>query len=337
MESVEDALTPTHHIFLNTVRQMFSLPEFLIPYVWAEAQFRSNNYQMSANSQLEHMFTDTLSTFIRSTRSKCILTTGLRGNKDDYCFNDLDLSHKEAQNLRACLTFFWTAGQGDDFKDPLVDTSNFDHTIVLVYTPDPPLGHLALPVLDSAKSQGVISAKARPLTPKSFDMPSHNKPETRVVAGNFNDNRSIFTALQVWTKDEFAEVTLSSVISLFRDDFINSDLLLVTPTSKQMKQVRDLSGMQLRLDFAYKDDKVPSGIYLLPAQWLRNLPVESNNRAHYVSYEATLNLVNQAMESGLRIPMPYWPLHYLVPDRSDFFEQMRMKYTQVMRAHTSRF
>ena len=337
MASVDEVLTPNHRAFLHVVRKMFSEPDYLIPYVWAQEQFRGNNYQMSANSQLEHMFEDTLSTFIQHRARDCNLTTGDRADKADYRFNELELSHKEAKSLTACLTFFWEPGTGEKHKVPIVETADFDHPVVLVYTPVKPRGQLTVPGANESQTRKSLSIEVRPLSAISFKMASQGSPQTRVVVGYFNENRSTFTIVKSWTKDKFEKVKLPAALNLLHDKLSNSDFLLITPKQKEGQQLESLLETQDLCELEYRDLEPPSGTYLLPVEWLRGLPVESNNKAHYATKEATLDLVRKANESGLRVPLPFWPSYYLVPERTDLFEQMQVKYRQVIRSLPPRF
>jgi hypothetical protein len=48
------------------------------------------------------------------------------------------------------------------------------------------------------------------------------------------------------------------------------------------------------------------GTYLIPKESLKDVPVTTNNRAVLIDKKLISNLMDQALNSGLFIPMPTW-------------------------------
>lgn len=323
-----------YRALLDLVRQMLSHVEYLVPFVWAQRQFREDNYQMSANSQLEAMFHDTFSTFLQWQASHVDFERNRGPEKWDYRVDGLQLSHKESKDLNLCLTFNWDSGTLiDGVWKPNFAIQSFAHPIVLVYTPATAASELRIRNPQTLfPNEETRIGQTRQLTHKSLGMSSQSKEQTRVLAGHLDPERTTFTAAAIWRKAEWLGLTLPTMLQRIGDDILNSELLLVTPTHATLRSIKDFEDVEVPFDFGFSDTVLPSGIYVLPEEWLIDLPVAANNRAHFVTEEKTRELIGRSLQEGLRVPLPLWPGQYLVQERTDLFQEMQRKYRALVHA-----
>jgi hypothetical protein len=326
-----------YRLFLDLLRQMLSEPDYLIPLVWAQRQFREDNYQMSSNSQLESMFHDTFSTFLQWRNSQVRFLKNKGPEKWDYKVDDLYLSHKESKGLSLCLTFNWDSGtliSGEYVPD--FNVGRFEHPIILVYTPKTAQSELLIPKIGSTSlGNNTQVIKVRQMTAQSLNMKSQSKPDTQVLAGHVDAQRTKFTCSAIWSRAHwFKDFTLPALMQQFGDDILSSELFLATPSANTVRAIGGFNNLNLPGEFDLSDVEPPSGIYLLPEEWLTDLPVEANNRAHFVTSDKTRELIERAIAAGLRIPLPMWPSHYLVEERTDLFQEMQRKYHNLIRARS---
>ena len=79
---------------------MLARPDFLIPIVAAERQFREHYYGLNSAALLQDLFFDALGNYLRQTEPDAVLLRPPTGQKGwDYTFNGLNVSHKVSQTV----------------------------------------------------------------------------------------------------------------------------------------------------------------------------------------------------------------------------------------------
>ena len=83
------------HSFVETVGRMLSRPDFLLPLVAAQHQYRAWHYGLTSAALLEDVFADALSFYVRRFEPEHELSRSARGATGvDYSWDGEAISHK---------------------------------------------------------------------------------------------------------------------------------------------------------------------------------------------------------------------------------------------------
>jgi len=117
-------VTDAERAVISSIRGLLARPDFLIPIVAAERQFRDHYYGLNSAALLEDLFFDAFGNFLRQTRPAARLVRPPTGQKGwDYEFDGLKLSHKVGQSISE-IAALWDATRLDltswTFDQPIV-------------------------------------------------------------------------------------------------------------------------------------------------------------------------------------------------------------------------
>jgi hypothetical protein len=313
------ATTAEEHGVIAAIAGMLARPDFLIPIVAAERQFREHYYGLNSAALLEDLFFDALGNHLRQTEPDAVLLRPPTGQKGwDYTFNGLNVSHKVSQKLDV-IAAIWDATKIGvtqwSFDDPIVYvlSGNSPATSVLVEVDGQlPLAcraasDLGKPFLADGRALLVVDWPAGSRVPRVLDL-------VETVAGQQTSNALPFS--RVWRH----------VAEHIRGGGAANEIdVLVTnsrPGPITLEAIRS-SGLPTAADVS-----VPyrGGVYLLPRALLQNLAVTSNNRAVLIPKPTIQTLLTQSRELGLSTPLPLWYTVYAQERPPDMYSAQRAEY-----------
>lgn len=303
-------------LFVSLVRDMFTRPEYLFPYVWAQRQYRSDSYQMASAGQLEDLFYDTFGTFLRQEALGKTWDRRVGKEKWDFQFENTGISHKEG--LTPIVTAFWTAGKGDGYRTPTHPTWNFEHAITFTYTP---LNvRMNAFILDTGKDQKI---KVRELNHKTIET---CKQESLIGLGQF-DEQSLWIT-QTWTLKQWSEFTIHEVRRILAGrSLLEFDFWILDPVESLQKIIQES-----QKEFEVKIPEVPllPGIYFLEKHLLQGVHLMSNNRAHMVSSGELVRAMSASVESGSFVRLPLWPAIYADTRPANLYAIQRRQFDEMI-------
>jgi hypothetical protein len=313
--------------FMHMAIEMLGRDEFLFPYLWAQRQYRDDQYQMASAAQLEDLFFDTLGAFVRQHVPGEVFDRRQGKEPWDYAFAGLRLSHKEGKT--PSLTAIWQPGLGQGNKEPLYETWNFQHPVVFVYTPK---------TVKCSWRSGIPIHNSEPKELTGFCMPvSH---DALALKSNANamvlfaslEGRSL-TANRMWTMQEWQQLSVHDLRALVgspRQSF----------TDFWLDQTRKTTGLgslprhdvQFPVTLALQTQPLMPGLYLLTPRELSDLPLESNNKAHYIPRKTLQPAMEAARTAGRFIPLPLWTMEFADVTPPNLYAQQRKRYDEFMAA-----
>lgn len=313
------ATTAEEHGVIAAIAGMLARPDFLIPIVAAERQFREHYYGLNSAALLEDLFFDALGNHLRQTEPDAVLRRPPTGQKGwDYTFNGLNVSHKVSHKLDA-IAAIWDATKIGvtqwSFDDPIVYvlSGNSPATSVLVEVDGQlPLAcravsDLGKPFLADGRALLVVEWPTGSRVPRVLDL-------VETVAGQQTSNVLPFS--RVWR--HVAEHVRGGGAANEIDVLVTNS----RPGPITLEAIRS-SGLP-----ASADVSVPyrGGVYLLPRALLQNLAVTSNNRAVLIPKPTIQRLLTQSRELGLSTPLPLWYTVYAQERPPDMYSAQRAEY-----------
>ena len=306
---------------------MLAREEFLLPYMWAQRQYRDDLYQMGSAAQLEDLFFDTLGAFTMQMAPG--QDFGRRQGKEpwDYHFAGVELSHKEG--ITPSFTAVWQPGTGPTNNVPVYATWDYAHAITFVYTP------LSVTAKWSAQVPLTIGAsKSRTgsvtyLNHKTLDLSTLQN--ATVLLGSI-ENRTL-TVERGWPLDEWRALTIHDVRALVGQTRLLDAGFWLDKTTRQ----GGLAGIPLEevvFPLALELEEAPEmpGLFVFQKEDLQGVPLESNNKAHYVGRTTTLQLMETARAAGRYIPLPMWPLVFSDVTPPNLYKIQRAQYDNLFAA-----
>jgi hypothetical protein len=76
------------------------------------------------------------------------------------------------------------------------------------------------------------------------------------------------------------------------------------------------------------------GLYVFPPAELANVPLSSNNKAHFVPKSEVERLMREAFAKDRFVPLPMWPMEFADVTPPNLYAQQRRRYDQFMAART---
>jgi hypothetical protein len=313
------ATTAEEHGVIGAIAGMLARPDFLIPIVAAERQFREHYYGLNSAALLEDLFFDALGNYLRQTEPDAVLLRPPTGQKGwDYTFNGLNVSHKVSQKVDVIAAIWDATLKGItqwSFNDPIVYvlSGNNPATSVLVEVDGQlPLAcravsDLGKPFLADGRALLVVEWPAGSRVPRVLDL-------VETVVGQQTSDALPFS--RVWRH----------VAEHIRGGGAANEIdVLVTnsrPRPITLEAIRT-AGLP-----AAADVSVPyrGGVYLFPRALLQDLAVTSNNRAVLIPKPTIQELLAQARELGLSTPLPLWYTVYAQERPPDMYSAQRAEY-----------
>ena len=102
-----------------------------------------------------------------------------------------------------------------------------------------------------------------------------------------------------------------------------------------LKAGMDLEHRTTPFDLVVESSDALPGIYLFDVEAVQNVPLESNNKAHYVSGEFVQGLMKDAAAKGLYIPLPLWPAVFADLTPPNLYQLQKERYDGLFRARRS--
>lgn len=298
---------------------MLARPDYLIPLVAAERQFRDHYYGLNSAALLEDLFFDALGNFLRQTEPATQLSRPPTGQKGwDYAFDGLTISHKVSQRV-GDIAALWDATKKG------VTSWSFDEPITYVLGSNSPSTSLNLTLDD----QSVVRCRSaadlgRPYiadgrTLLVIEWPSDGRSPRLLDAFPTGQGQKISDALPF-------SALWSIVAGHIRDGGAANDIELVVTTKKKLPRElsRSIEANLLHEVSAGVDYR--GGVYLLPRERLQDLEVKSNNRAILIPRAVVSTLLDASMLEGLFAPMPLWYWVYAEERPPDMYSAQRAEY-----------
>ncbi|MDD2817433.1 MAG: hypothetical protein PHN51_01395 [Candidatus Nanopelagicales bacterium] len=327
MSNKGDKLQPESvRLFVDTTRQMLNREEFLFPYIWAQRQYRDDNYQMASASLLEDLFFDTLGTYTKQQFPGASFSRRQGREPWDYEFSGVEFSHKEGQT--PMFTAVWQAGSGERNKTPIYEFWDYSHPITFVYTP--PSMTIDWELLSPNQlGNAEVFGKAKFLTPRSL---AQRLPENSVIAyGKLSGD--FFTVELIFELREFVDFSIQDVRErIGSSDLLSSDFLLITHISPNGRISDSLDSQNDPTTIHLKNNPFLPGIYVLAGDEIMNVPMESNNKAHFVPRAEVLSRMDSARKDGRFIHLPLWPSLYADMTPPNLYMIQRKQFDEIFQA-----
>lgn len=312
---------------MERVSSMLELEEYLYPYVWAQRQFRDDNYQMGSQALLEDMFFDTFGDFIQRNDPRSTFERRTGKEPWDYKFNGAGFSHKEA--LSPGFTAVWQAGEGPGNKTPKYPTWTFLHPVVFSYSAlsvrVPVATMLPLP------SGKFAEFRSHAITLTHSSLQRAGAANSTVVVGELIDG--VLMVEDAWSRLEWDRFTVHDIRAIIGPGHLLTKgfWLIGTPPGLQRRGA-DLSSLNSPFELAAGEVPPLPGIYLFETSELRDVPLECNNKAHYLG----TNLVRRLMASAARerrfVPLPMWPAVYADLTPPNLYQVQKERFDELFRA-----
>jgi hypothetical protein len=316
---------------VGALRHMFGADEYWVPYVWAQRKFRDDNYHMQSQGLLEDMFYDTFGHFLHKTVAGAVLNRRSGSESWDYRYRNEGFSHKEASEPR--FTAVWQPGEGQGNATPKYSTWTFEHHVVLSFFPMVVRASLTWthPARSGAPRTNVIQPTL--LTNAALQRSAASKRITRPIILICSNSVGRVTVDHVLSIDEWRSETFRSIRGRLLGKTPASVSLWLTHASKRLASTgfswhSDGPGLQL----AIADDPLRPGIYILPKASLVDVPMQSNNKAHFPSTDFVRSQMQNATTDNRFIPVPMWPDIFADTTPPNLYQQMRQEYDSFFRA-----
>lgn len=305
--------------FLGTVREMLRRDDYFVPYVWAERQYRSDNYQMGAQGLLEDLFYDTLGNYLLQNKPGLIWVRRTGKEPWDYRFSEFEISHKEA--IAPIFTVTWQPGLGPKHNIPQMENVTFSHPINLVYTPKKIKMRVKFLDLLESKSADIdfVSVSYGTYEQKSFK----NWP---VVAVERFENK--IKIINSWKRTEWEKIDFVTLRAILKPDNLSkTELYFVKPTKKY-----DVHEITVGMTSEIVDEDMPSGMYLITGEDLIDVPLTANNKAHFPDKATVLGMMTSAKAKNQFVSIPIWPTVYAESATPDLYRVQYEQYQRLFRA-----
>lgn len=297
----EVVVTPEERLAAEVIGAMLADPDWLMPLVAAQVQYRAVYYGLTAAALLEDVWTDALANWLLRHRPEVKLEKDARGASAEV--GDYDLG--------GMPTSFKTG------KGPTATAVHWDATVESASSWSSPTALTYLSAeygsLTGTWVTGESSGPARVVWP-ARDRP----PARQVVAlvGQVPGQQDIWRVAAVWKEWPEFDVVWTEVARLLADGLPASSIemfwlpAMVTP------------GEEGVLNFG-----AWPGVYLLPKSLLVDVPVSRNNRGTLITKPGVVELLNAARDipssPSLFARAPLWYGRYAPPRPPDLYLALR--------------
>jgi hypothetical protein len=270
------------------LKEMAARQDYHFPIVAAQRQFRERYYGLSSAAMLEDLFLDAVAHYVSTYRPELNLERPPRGEKGwDYSLDGFKVSHKVSKSGAPSIAVLWDATR--------TDLTHYTYSSPISLTIG---GYSPSKIQIKTSSNHILKAK-----PIERDLEVTNGSSLILVRWDAGTNgeilfkwhapadglvQDVFGFRPIW-----AEVARASVKTI-PANFL--ELLLIDRNSQHLS-----SG-----DIVEMGNPCRPGTYLIPKESLKDVPVTTNNRAVLIDKKLISNLMDQALNSGLFIPMPTW-------------------------------
>ncbi|MBO3100919.1 hypothetical protein [Cellulomonas fengjieae] len=297
-------IDPREREFATTVNAMLGDPEWLLPIVAAQPQYRGTYYGLTAAALLEDLWYDAMSNWVARVEPSVSLVKTPRGEpgaKGDYIVNKLPYSHKSGAGAQQ------TGVHWDALVAAQATTGTWTSTVPVAYVASgySPLTGDWTPGSTATGKPG----RFRAVWPR----PESGDARGKVPALVEWDPTGGATVLVVWSAWPSFEKVWPSLAERVAAGVPANHLELLWVPAKGIVD-GDLGTLAWR---------GRPGVYIFPSDLLTDVPTGSNNRATVLSKETLHGLMASAAELGLWTPMPMWFAAYAPPRPPDLYLSQR--------------
>lgn len=305
---------------LDAIVGMLARPDFLIPIVAAERQFRDHYYGLNSAALLEDLFFDALGNYLRQTDPDTVLLRPSTGQKGwDYTFNGLNVSHKVSQRIDAIAAIWDATKKGVtrwSFDDPIVYvlSGNSPATAVSLHLEHlPPFDCRAIcdlpkPFIADGRVLFIVEWSGGSRAPRLLDIVPTEPGQNVVAALPFS---RIWGHVAKHVREGRAANEIDVLVSRKG----------LSPSEEQVIRGQGLPQVVEDMSVHFR-----AGVHLLPKAILQDLEVTSNNRGVLIPKPTMQRLSLQARELQLFAPLPLWYTLYAQERPPDMYSAQRAEY-----------
>jgi hypothetical protein len=319
---------------VTALRRMFDVDEYWVPYVWAQRKFRDDNYHMQSQGLLEDMFYDTFGHFLHKTVAETVLDRRTGSESWDYRYRGEGFSHKEASEPR--FTAVWQPGEGPGNATPKYPTWTFEHHIVLSFFPMVVRAALTWDHPSRSGTPRTNVTQSVLLSHAALERSAAAKRPINPIILICSDSVGRVTVDHVLSMDELRSETFRAIRGRLHGRTPTSASLWLARTPKRLASTgfswhSEGPGLQLTL----AEEPLRPGVYIFPKASLVDVPMQSNNKAHFPSSDFVRTQMLNASKEGRFIPVPMWPDIFADRTPPNLYQQMRQEYDELFRARDS--
>lgn len=288
----------------ESVRSMLADPEWLLPLVAAQRQFRSSYYGLTSAALLEDVWFDALANWLHREEPSTPIRRPKRGQDaeaGDYVVGDQAFGHKSGDGPGTVGVHWDAVAAAEHEEEP--------------WTSEVPI------VLLSSGYAGVTGRWTPDGTTQTFSCratwkPSKKTPRRQVLALVSWARDGSASILHTWdSSPSFTNLWPMLAIAAKAIPLNNLDLLWVP-------RALLASGDRGRLTWTARP-----GCYIFSASVLRSgVPAGGNNRARTLSRNTVIELMQGAVEQDLWAPMPMWYANFAPPRPPDLYLPLRAQF-----------
>ncbi len=314
--------------FCSSISEMLADKRFHFPLAAAQTQYRANYPGMTSAALLEVIFEDALENFFNSRRPNLTFSRAPKSEKNwDYEFEGIRFGHKVGKDGHTNIAVLW---------DATVEVSTWT-------VPNPIMFHSG-----GYGSRSGLSAHLEELNFKTKDLGMDEEmllpADSQILLVEWGQGSKV-TVLERWSVE--SEIKVSDFFDPLRiqESLIphiqngtpanHFEILQVSKTfGKNRKELLASEASLLSPGTVFHiETGVRPGLYLIPQQWMVEVPVTRNNRAVLVSTAQVKSWLEKGSQTGFFIPLPVWwgiVAQHFVPDlfspqQQDFDELFRRR------------
>lgn len=302
---------------IGLIRSMLARPEYLLPLAAADRQYRDHYYRLNAAALLEDLFFDALGNHVRQTHPELEMHRAVGGGHEwDYALGDWRVSHKVLSKVGQ-VAVHWDA-------TVTATTWSANHSIVIVLSQADPGRWLidgdtgGFRVRAAGPSDALVAGR-RALVVEWAEDEAHRTARVlamETIRDGADELREVLPFDVVWSHVAGAVRGGSSASRI--------DVLLTESARANPAIGGDLRTSELRL---------PAGVYLVPASYLQDVHVRSNNRsAKLMTRETVASAMAAAHAAGLFVRMPLWFRCYAGSRPPDLYAAQRGEFDTLFSA-----
>lgn len=301
---------------LDAISGMVARPDFLIPIVAAERQFRAHYYGLISAALLEDLFFDALGNYLRQTEPEARLVRPPTGQKGwDYSLNGLRVSHKVSQRVDV-IAAIWDATIQD------VSDWSFEYPIVYSVSGNSPQAQVTVNVEGTTVRCRSLADLRQPTvggrTLLIVEWPAAGRQPRILDVVESGDDQSVREALSFSRIWRFVAEHVSAARPANEIDVLVTNSRIRGPA---LRAITSDPPLDADISVLYR-----AGVYLFPRSSLQGLPVTRNNRGVLIPKAVVQQLLVQSQESGLSVPLPLWYTAYARERPPDMYSAQRLEY-----------
>lgn len=310
MITASEAIVRLHSL----LEGMLSKPEYNFPIVAAQFQYRERYYGLSSAAMLEDLFFDAMSNYISTTSPGTVFSRPPRGEKGwDYSIDGEKISHKVSKAGPIEIAALWDATRTD------IETWTFGFPVSFTN------GGYSPKVLKGKISNSDFEYSFKPLTKDCTASPGD---KVLLVSWPSNEVAEIIHIWDVpasgpvldWLGFRLIWLPLTKKLGLG----IAANHIEIFVVKSESKSDEIEIGRKLLFNSCHRP-----GTFLFDTPALKNLPVKRNNRAVLIDRKIVENLMINAYEQGLFVPMPTWFAAFAGERPPDLYLAQKNEYDQM--------